>query len=54
MLAGAEPVFAHKASENATLAVVVVKLASHPVAAAGLTHPTTLKAWAALAKAVQL
>lgn len=39
---------------NPKAEMVVVKLASHPVAAAGLTHPTTLKAWAALAKAVQL
>jgi CubicO group peptidase (beta-lactamase class C family) len=33
--------------------MVVVKLASHPVAGAGFTHPMTLRAWAALAQAVK-
>lgn len=38
---------------NPKAEMVVVKLASHPVAGAGFTHPMTLRAWAALAKAVQ-
>jgi CubicO group peptidase (beta-lactamase class C family) len=38
---------------NPAAEMVVVKLSSHPVAGAGFTHPTTLKAWAALAKAVR-
>jgi len=38
---------------NPAAEMVVVKLSSHPVAAAGFTHPLTLKAWAALAKAVR-
>lgn len=38
---------------NPKAEMVVVKLASHPVASAGFTHPMTLRAWAALAKAVQ-
>jgi len=33
--------------------MVVVKLASHPVASAAFTQATTLKAWAALAGAVR-
>jgi CubicO group peptidase (beta-lactamase class C family) len=37
---------------NPKAEMVVVKLASHPVAGAGFTHPMTLKAWAALAQAV--
>ena len=37
---------------NPAAEMVVVKLSSHPVAANGFTHPLTLKAWAALAKAV--
>jgi hypothetical protein len=38
---------------NPKAEMVVVKLASHPVAGAGFTHPMTLRAWAALAKAMQ-
>jgi CubicO group peptidase (beta-lactamase class C family) len=38
---------------NPTSEMVVVKLASHPVAGAGFTHAMTLKAWAALAQAVK-
>jgi len=38
---------------NPAAEMVVVKLASHPVAGAGFTHATTLKAWAALAQAVR-
>lgn len=38
---------------NPAAEMVVVKLSSHPVAGAAFTHPTTLKAWAALAKAVR-
>ncbi len=38
---------------NPAAEMVVVKLASHPVAGAGFTHAMTLKAWAALAQAVQ-
>lgn len=33
--------------------MVVVKLSSHPVPGAGFTHPTTLRAWQALADAVR-
>jgi CubicO group peptidase (beta-lactamase class C family) len=33
--------------------MVVVKLSSHPVAGAGFTHGTTLRAWAALAQGVR-
>lgn len=39
---------------NPAAEMVVVKLSSHPVAGAGLTHPLTLKAWAALAQAMRL
>ena len=39
---------------NPAAELVVVKLSSHPVAGAGLTHPLTLKAWAALAQAMRL
>ncbi|MEO0028722.1 MAG: hypothetical protein RJB45_763 [Pseudomonadota bacterium] len=38
---------------NPKAEMVVVKLASHPVAGAGFTHPMTLRAWAALAQAVK-
>lgn len=38
---------------NPAAEMVVVKLSSHPVAGAGFTHPLTLKAWEALAKAVR-
>ena len=38
---------------NPAAEMVVVKLSSHPVAAAGFTHALTLKAWAALAEAVR-
>ena len=38
---------------NPAAEMVVVKLASHPVAGAGFTHPMTLRAWAALAQAVR-
>lgn len=38
---------------NPAAELVVVKLSAHPVAGAGFTHPTTLKAWAALAQAVR-
>jgi len=38
---------------NPAAKMVVVKLSSHPVAGAGFTHPLTLKAWDALAKAVR-
>jgi CubicO group peptidase (beta-lactamase class C family) len=38
---------------NPASEMVVVKLASHPVAGAGFTHAMTLKAWAALAQAVK-
>jgi CubicO group peptidase (beta-lactamase class C family) len=38
---------------NPAAEMVVVKLSSHPVAGAGLTQPLTLRAWAALAKAVR-
>ena len=38
---------------NPAAEMVVIKLASHPVAGAGFTHATTLKAWAALAQAVR-
>lgn len=38
---------------NPAAEMVVVKLSSHPVASAGATHPLTLRAWAALAKAVR-
>ncbi len=38
---------------NPAAEMVVVKLASHPVAGAGFTHATTLRAWAALAQAVR-
>jgi hypothetical protein len=38
---------------NPAAKMVVVKLSSHPVAGAGFTHPVTLKAWEALAKAVR-
>lgn len=38
---------------NPAAEMVVVKLASHPVAGAGFTHPMTLRAWAALAQAVK-
>ena len=38
---------------NPAAEMVVVKLASHPVAGAGFTHAMTLKAWAALAQAVR-
>jgi CubicO group peptidase (beta-lactamase class C family) len=38
---------------NPAAEMVVIKLASHPVAGAAFTHATTLKAWAALAQAVR-
>lgn len=38
---------------NPAAEMVVVKLASHPIAGAGATHAMTLKAWEALAKAVR-
>ncbi|HSV58136.1 MAG TPA: serine hydrolase [Variovorax sp.] len=38
---------------NPAAEMVVVKLGSHPVAGAGLTHPVTLRAWDALAGAVR-
>lgn len=38
---------------NPAAEMVVIKLASHPVAGAGFTHATTLKAWAALAQAAR-
>jgi CubicO group peptidase (beta-lactamase class C family) len=38
---------------NPAAEMVVVKLASHPVAGAGFSHAMTLKAWAALAQAVR-
>ncbi|MBV8618074.1 MAG: serine hydrolase [Curvibacter sp.] len=38
---------------NPAAEMVVVKLSSHPVPGAAFTHATTLKAWAALAKAVR-
>ena len=38
---------------NPAAEMVVVKLASHPVAGAGFTHAMTLRAWAALAQAVR-
>jgi CubicO group peptidase (beta-lactamase class C family) len=38
---------------NPAAEMVVIKLSSHPVAGAAFTHATTLKAWAALAKAVR-
>ena len=38
---------------NPAAEMVVVKLTSHPVAGAGLTHPLTLRAWSALAQAVR-
>jgi CubicO group peptidase (beta-lactamase class C family) len=38
---------------NPAAEMVVVKLSSHPVASAGFTHPLTLKAWEALARAVR-
>jgi CubicO group peptidase (beta-lactamase class C family) len=38
---------------NPAAEMVVVKLSSSPIASAGPTHPLTLKAWAALAKAVR-
>lgn len=38
---------------NPQAEMVVVKLSSHPVASAAFTHALTLKAWAALAQAVQ-
>jgi CubicO group peptidase (beta-lactamase class C family) len=38
---------------NPAAEMVVVKLSSHPVAGAGFTHPLTLRAWEALAKAVR-
>ncbi|MGH8674459.1 MAG: serine hydrolase domain-containing protein [Burkholderiales bacterium] len=38
---------------NPAAEMVVVKLSSHPVAGAGFTHPLTLKAWDALARAVR-
>ena len=38
---------------NPAAEMVVVKLASHPVAGAGFTHAMTLKVWAALAQAVK-
>ncbi len=38
---------------NPAAEMVVIKLSSHPVAGAGFTHPLTLKAWEALAKAVR-
>ena len=38
---------------NPAAEMVVVKLSSHPVAAAALTHPLTLRAWEALARAVR-
>lgn len=38
---------------NPAAEMVIVKLSSHPVAGAGLTHPLTLRAWAALAEAVR-
>ncbi|MES2106730.1 MAG: serine hydrolase [Pseudomonadota bacterium] len=38
---------------NPAAEMVVVKLSSHPVAGAGFTHPLTLRAWDALAKAVR-
>ena len=39
---------------NPAAEMVVIKLSSHPVAGVGLTHPLTLKAWAALAQALRL
>lgn len=38
---------------NPAAEMVVIKLSSHPVAGAGFTHPLTLRAWDALAKAVR-
>lgn len=38
---------------NPAAEMVVVKLSSHPVPGAGFTHPLTLKAWEALARAVK-
>ena len=38
---------------NPAAELVVVKLSSHPVAAAAFTHPLTLRAWDALARAVR-
>ncbi len=38
---------------NPAAEMVVVKLASHPTAANGPTHPLTLRAWAALARGVR-
>lgn len=38
---------------NPAAEMVVIKLASHPIASAGPTHAMTLKAWAALAQAVK-
>ncbi|MES2073112.1 MAG: serine hydrolase [Pseudomonadota bacterium] len=38
---------------NPAAEMVVVKLSSHPVAGAGFTHPLTLRAWDALARAVR-
>lgn len=38
---------------NPAAEMVVIKLSSHPVAGAGFTHPLTLRAWAALARAVR-
>lgn len=38
---------------NPAAEMVVIKLSSHPVAGAGYTHPLTLRAWDALARAVR-
>lgn len=38
---------------NPAAEMVIVKLSGHPVPGAGFTHPTTLKAWAAIARAVR-
>ena len=38
---------------NPAAEMVVIKLSSHPIAGAGPTHPLTLRAWEALAKAVR-
>ena len=38
---------------NPTAEMVIIKLSSHPIAGASATQALTLKAWSALAKAVQ-
>ncbi len=49
----ASGIFGQMIHINPGAEMVVVKLSSHPVPGAGFTHPLTLRAWEALAKAVR-